>query len=78
MWELSDRVKLVDMRVYIRLAEALGPRFARRFEDLNVRTETVLFGDLPDRAAVFGVLARMRDLDLAMLDVRIEVSELDA
>jgi hypothetical protein len=72
-----EAVKLVDMRVYIRLAEALGPRFARRFDDLNMRTETVLFGELPDRAALHGVLARLRDLDLAMLDIRVEVSDVE-
>jgi hypothetical protein len=69
--------RLMSMRVYIRLGEALGPRFATLFEDMEVRTETVLCGEFPDRAALYGVLARLRDLDLAMLDVRVEVSDLE-
>lgn len=60
------------MRVYIRLGQALGPCCASLFEDMEVRTETVLSGELPDRAALYGVLARLRDLDLAMLDLRVE------
>lgn len=60
------------MKVYIRLAEALGPRFAGAFDDMEVRTETVLSGELRDRAALHGVLDRLRDLDLTMLDVHVE------
>lgn len=60
------------MKVHIRLAEALGPRFAAAFDDLEVRTETVLTGEVQDRAALHGVLARVRDLDLVMVDVRVE------
>jgi hypothetical protein len=69
--------KLVGVRVYIRLAQALGPMFASLFDDMDVRTETVLFGELPDRAALYGVLARLRDLDLTTLDVRVEMPDLD-
>ena len=60
------------MRVYIRLADALGPTYARAFDDLTIRTETVLTGELADEAALHGVLARLRDLDIAMLDLRVE------
>jgi hypothetical protein len=59
------------MKVYIRLADALGPRFARAFDDLDVRTETVLTGEVPDDAALHGLLARLRDLDVAMIDLRV-------
>ena len=60
------------MRVFIRLADALGPTYARAFDDLTIHTETVLTGELADDAALHGVLARLRDLDIAMLDVRVE------
>ena len=63
------------VKVQIRLAEALGPRFACVFEDLEVRTETVLVGELADRAALHGVLARLRDLDLPMIDLRVEETD---
>jgi hypothetical protein len=65
------------MRVYIRLGQALGPCFMRLFEDMEVRTETILLGELRDRAALYGVLARLRDTDLSVLDVRVEPSDLD-
>ena len=60
------------MRVYIRLADALGPTYPRAFDDLSIHTETVLTGELADDAALHGVLAQLRDLDIAMLDLRVE------
>ena len=60
------------VRVYIRLAESLGPTYTRAFDDLTIHTETVLTGELPDDAALHGVLARLRDLDIAMVDLRVE------
>jgi hypothetical protein len=65
----------VQMRVTIRLGEALGPRYASAFADLAVRNETVLMGEVADDAALHGLLARLRDLDIAMLDVRVEGRE---
>lgn len=59
------------MHVSIRLAEALGPVVAAAFDDLTVRTETVLSGDLPDDAALHGVLARLRDVGAPVLDVHV-------
>jgi hypothetical protein len=66
------RITLAMMKVYIRLADALGPRFARAFDDLDVRSETVLTGEVVDDAALHGLLARLRDLDVAMIDLRVE------
>jgi hypothetical protein len=80
MWTLfgraHDRVDGgVQMKVTIRLGEALGPRYARAFADLTIRNETVLMGEVADDAALHGLLARLRDLDIAMLDVRVEGRE---
>lgn len=63
---------LAVMRVSIRLAETLGPRFSSAFDDFDVRTETVLTADLVDNAALHGVLARLRDLDLSVLDLHVD------
>ena len=63
---------LAPVKVYIRLADPLGPTFASAFDDLEMRTESVLTGELPDNAALHGVLARLRDLDVALLELRIE------
>lgn len=60
------------MRIYIRLADAIGPTVARAFDDLTVRTETVLTGDVADDAALHGLIARCRDLGIPMLDLRVE------
>jgi len=59
------------MHVSIRLADAIGPLVAVAFDDLDVRTETVLSGDLPDDAALHGVLARLRDVGAAVLEVHV-------
>jgi hypothetical protein len=43
------------------------------FEDLSARVEpaeTVLAGDLPDQAALFGVLARLQSLGLELVEMR--------
>ncbi|HEY3313819.1 MAG TPA: hypothetical protein VGL40_00860 [Bacillota bacterium] len=36
--------------------------------------ETVLVGSLPDQAALFGVLALIRNLDLQLISVRVEAT----
>lgn len=49
-----------------------GPTVCSAFEDLAVTIEgglTTLSGELPDQAALFGVLARVQDLGLELVEV---------
>jgi hypothetical protein len=58
----------------IRLAGHLDPRWAAWFDGLAVTPQddgtTVVRGDLPDQAALHGVLQRARDLGIALVSVR--------
>lgn len=61
----------------IRLAERLPSPWWQWFLDLGVSPVegapgpgTLLRGSLPDQAALFGLLARVRDLNLTLLEVR--------
>jgi hypothetical protein len=50
-----------------------GRRHSVAFEDLNVSVaggQTLLSGRLPDQAAFYGVLRRLEDLGLEILDIR--------
>jgi hypothetical protein len=58
-----------EITVRGRLSAALAGAFA----DLNatpVAANTVIRGDIPDQAALFGVLERIESLGLELLDVR--------
>ena len=62
------------MPVYaIRVAGPLAPRWAEWLAGLELRHEadgtTVLYGALPDQSALFGLLTKIRDLNLALLAV---------
>jgi hypothetical protein len=61
-------------RYAIRVERHLGPAAAALFPEFDVRPEadgsTVLTGDVPDQAALHGVLARVRDLGLVLTEVR--------
>ncbi len=52
----------------------LDPRWSDWFEGLTVSNletgEAILAGPLPDQAALHGVLARIRDLNLTLIAVR--------
>ena len=70
--DMSDRP---DARVYeIRMQGELTPRWSCWFADLAVEThdgETVIVGPVDDQAALHGLLARIRDLGLPLLAVRV-------
>ena len=56
-------------RYEIRIRGALSARMRSAFEPLTACTETVLRGRIEDQAALHGLLERIRDLGLELLDV---------
>jgi hypothetical protein len=60
------------VRYEIRVKGQLDGRWSEWFDGLALRDEgedTIISGRLPDQAALHGVLARIRDLGLPLLDV---------
>jgi hypothetical protein len=57
----------------IRVKGHLDPRWSEWFDGLQIANEpngeTLLSGYLPDQAALHGILARMRDLNLQLISV---------
>lgn len=63
---------LVRVQVLIRVRGRVGPIVASAFEDdFEVRAETVLCGRVQDDAAVRGVLDRIQDFGLSVIDVHV-------
>ncbi len=60
-------------RIRIRFQGELGPSFSAVFADLEVGPEpdgtTLISGDVPDQAALHGLLATIRDLGLSLVSV---------
>jgi hypothetical protein len=61
----------------IRVEEPLESRWSEWFADMVIvptggpgSPGTLLRGSLPDQAALFGLLGRLRDLNLTVLEVR--------
>ncbi len=58
----------------IRIEGRLGDRWSDWFEGLAIRSEgddeTILTGMLADQAALYGILAKIHDLNLALVSVR--------
>jgi hypothetical protein len=65
-------------RYEIRIQGALGPDWADWFEGMEMRQGgeglTVLEGHVVDQAALHGLLARLRDLNLTLISVNPVVS----
>jgi hypothetical protein len=61
-------------RYKIRIQGQIGQAWSRWFDDLRVEETkdgaTVLRGDLPDQAALHGVLNKVRDLGMTLLSVQ--------
>jgi hypothetical protein len=64
---------LQSNRYEIRIRGTLGPEWAEWFDGMEIRQdadgETVLAGSMPDQAALHGLLARVRDLNLTLISV---------
>src|SRR5262249_36628275 len=61
-------------RYELRVGAALDPRWSAWFDDMEIAPEsdevTIIAGDVMDQAALHGLLAKVRDLGLRLLDVR--------
>jgi hypothetical protein len=70
-----------DTRVYeIRVQGELAPRWSCWFAGLALESdsgETVIVGPVDDQAALHGVLARIRDLGLPLLGLRVIADQID-
>jgi hypothetical protein len=66
------------LRVEIRIGGQIADHWSSWFEGLAVSHteagETVLSGDVADQAALYGLLARLRDLGLPLNSVHSEVA----
>ncbi|TFH13383.1 MAG: hypothetical protein E4H05_11040 [Acidimicrobiales bacterium] len=58
-------------QVLVRLKGPIGPNMAAMFDDVDMHVETILTGELVDDAAVHGLLTRVRDLGLRVVDLHV-------
>jgi hypothetical protein len=61
-----------DHRYEIRVAGCLGDTILAAFPELHAELErghTILTGKLPDRSALYGIVARLESLGLDLVDI---------
>ena len=68
------------MNVEIRVSGQIDEHWSSWFEDLEVnhdreQDETLLRGEIADQAALYGLLAKLRDLGLNLLSVHVDREE---
>jgi hypothetical protein len=68
------------MRIEIRIKGQIDEHWSSWFEDLEIRhdreqDETRLCGEVDDQAALYGLLAKLRDLGLSLLSVTVDGDE---
>ena len=68
------------MQVEIRVKGQVDEQWSHWFEDLTVthteQDETILTGEVVDQAALYGLVAKLRDLGLPLISVNsVEVEE---
>jgi hypothetical protein len=66
-------VNVTHHRYEIRVSGRLGETILSAFPDLRAEPkcgQTVLIGSLPDRSALYGVVARLESLGLDLVDIR--------
>ncbi len=70
------------IKLTVRVIGVLGPDWSDWFGGLQVRAadcgKTEISGQLEDYAAVYGVIERLRDLGMRMVEVRVEPLGCDA
>ena len=69
---LTEELRVVTMYEIVVRGEA-GPAVRSEFDDFVVSVgdgQTTFRGDLPDQPAIFGVLARVQDFGLELVEVR--------
>lgn len=65
--------KLVMQKVEIRVKGQMDEHWSEWFQDFEIlaseENETILSGEVKDQAALYGLIAKMRDLGLALISV---------
>ena len=66
-------------QIEIRVKGCINQQWASWFGDLTISRpapgETVLSGSVPDQAALYGIISRLRDLGLELISLRSEESQ---
>lgn len=70
---MKDSLPLQPGRYEIRIKEQIGEKWLAWFDEFAIthaeRGETLLTGAITDQAALHGLLARIRDLNLTLISV---------